>query len=730
LEQQANYDVFLSYATPDRLVVKELAQKLGLQGLSVWLDEWKLIGGEPWQEAIEKALESCNAVAICIGPGEPGRWQTMEMRVAITQQAEEKGLRVIPVLLPRPQRGGLSRLPAFLREYKGIEFGETLEDEETLRHLGCAIRGVEPGPGPGEAIAENRCPYRGLQAFGVDDAIFFCGRDALTKRLVDRLRTSRSGPRFLAIVGSSGSGKSSLARAGLLAALKRGDIPGSEAWPVADCKPGKQPLRNLAIAFTTAFRPRDKPRDEALEETLVSERIQRLGKEPDALYTATRLALDGSPPDRRLIVLVDQFEEAFSCPEETQCRALIDNLLCAAMEPDGQTLVVLTLRADFYERCADYKDLAKVLTSDRQSLISPMGPEELRNAIKNPAYHAGCELDAGLTDLLLRDVQAQAGSLPLLEDALLQIWQHREGRRRLTIKAYDEIGGVAGALEKHAEKVYSGFTDETEREICRRVFLRLIQVDEQGRVTKRRLEFAELTPAARADSQALKTVIDRLADGDSRLLTTDQQEKELSPTVELTHEALITHWGRLKKWVEDDLNDLKIHRRLEDEAARWSGGQRDPSFLYRGIPLAQAEKWAQSHPDELSQKEDEFLKESIAQRNEEVRREKQRRQLNMILLTAATLTAVIVAGVMYGLWSRSARQQQINLATQMAGQAKLVLASNPLTGLLLGTKAVQLKDNLPEARGACSEPWLVPTRRLWGNPGSSPSRQLRIGARS
>ncbi len=574
--EKPKYDVFLSHATPDKPVVEELAKLLKKRGFEPWLDKWNLIPGEPWQEAIEKALEDSAACAVCLGPSGTGPWQNEEMRAAIDRRVSDRSrqFRVIPVLLPGAERGEPSRLPAFLRATTWVEFRSTLDDEKALHRLIAGIRGLPPGSDPGEAVAEGACPYRGLQVFDVGDALFFFGREALTEWLLDKLR-DRAGSRFLAIVGPSGSGKSSLARAGLLASLKRGEIPGSDAWPVALCKPGAQPLESLAVALASASRLGDSP-------SAVLDLISKLGTESRMLHLTTRLSLRDAPADRRLVVLVDQFEEVFTlCPDEAQRQAIIANLLQAATAADGQTVVVLTLRADFYGRCAAYPDLAAAV-SDRQSLVGPMTRDELRNAIERPAYLAGCELEGGLADLLLNEVESQPGSLPLLEHALLQIWQRREGGRRLTIDCYHEIGGVAGALEKHAEEVYGGFSEE-EKETCRSVFLRLVQVDEQGRATKRRLGLDELVPAG--------TVISRLTD--ARLLTTDQEK------VEVAHEALLTNWARLKQWIEQDREALRTRRRLDEAVAEWLGKNRDPSFLLEGGRLAQIEEWAEHHPGEM-----------------------------------------------------------------------------------------------------------------------------------
>jgi TIR domain-containing protein len=163
--ERARYDVFLSHATPDKPVVEELARILRMQGIEPWLDVWNLIPGEPWQEAIEEALESCASCAVCIGPSGTGPWQNEEMRAAIERRVSGKGepFRVIPVLLPNSMRGEPSRLPSFLRSTTWVEFRETLNDEKVLHRLMAGIRGFQPGPGPGQAVAEGAQPYRGLE---------------------------------------------------------------------------------------------------------------------------------------------------------------------------------------------------------------------------------------------------------------------------------------------------------------------------------------------------------------------------------------------------------------------------------------------------------------------------------------------------------------------------------------------------------------------------------------
>ena len=223
----------------------EIARQLVKAGLQPWLDEWNLIPGDPWQEAIEKALVSCATCAVFVGPSGTGPWQNEEMRAAIQRRVSERSaskrpFRVIPVLLPGAERGERSQLPTFLVATTWVEFRQTLDDDHTFHRLVCGIRGIEPGPEPGQAIYEGQCPYRGLQFFDVQHAPFFFGREALTGWLLNELRPTmgKQDTRFLAIIGASGSGKSSLARAGLVAALKRGEIEHSEQWPIYIVRPG------------------------------------------------------------------------------------------------------------------------------------------------------------------------------------------------------------------------------------------------------------------------------------------------------------------------------------------------------------------------------------------------------------------------------------------------------------------------------------------------------------
>jgi hypothetical protein len=238
-----SFHVFLSHSSDDKPAVEELARRLAKEGIQAWLDKWHLIPGDPWQPAIEKALAESETCAVFVGPSGIGPWQNEEMRAAIDQRVRDSGrhFRVVPVLPPGAERAERSSLPTFLVATTWVEFRASLDDQDAFHRLVCGIRGVEPGVGPGQALYEGQCPYRGLRVFDVDDARFFFGREALVQWLLNELHPATEGlpvNRFLAIVGASGSGKSSVARAGLVAAIKHGAIPGSACWPVAICRPG------------------------------------------------------------------------------------------------------------------------------------------------------------------------------------------------------------------------------------------------------------------------------------------------------------------------------------------------------------------------------------------------------------------------------------------------------------------------------------------------------------
>lgn len=618
------FHTFLSHNSEDKPFVQELARKLHEQGFECWLDEWHLVPGEAWQPAIERALAECGTCCVFIGPSGIGPWQNAEMRAAIDRRVNDRdGFRVIPVLLPGTERPQRSELPTFLVATTWVEFRKTLDDKESLHRLTCGIEGKAPGPQPGPESRRAVRPYRGLEAFQPKHAQFFFGRKALTEWLVDDLRRkteSNTQNRFLAIVGASGSGKSSLARAGLVPAMTSGNLEGSDRWPVLICRPGPEPLESIAVALRA---------DATVKEATPApaELIRQLREDDKTLHLTTRTALHNSPDTDRVVLLVDQFEEIFTqCYDESVRKAAIDNLLYASSVAVGRTVVVLTMRADFYGRCGDYPDLATAL-SDHQVLVGPMTDEELRDAIERPAQRVGCEFEPGLVDTLIEAVRDQAGALPLLQYTLSELWTRRDGRR-LTFAAYQDIGKLHGALEQRANAIYAAFSAD-ERAICQRIFLRLTQLGEGSDDTKRRVPLEELLPAD-GDVVAVKKVLLQLAK--ERLLTTEGDPEDNRAVVEVAHEALIHHWPRLREWIELNRDALRIHDRLTMAAREWEDHDRHENYLYPEVRLPEIEEWEAEHGDEMAVFERTYFEASVRYRDKKVKDEELRRQRELDLL--------------------------------------------------------------------------------------------------
>ncbi|MFF3176288.1 DNA-binding protein [Streptomyces sp. NPDC057900] len=409
----------------------------------------------------------------------------------------------------------------------------------------------------GEAVREDEdvpSPYQGLARFEQGDHERFFGRAAL----VEDVRELVLSHRFAAVFGPSGSGKSSLLRAGLIPALR------AESGSLAEIRvltPGEHPLRT----HEQALRPKEARGD--------------------------------------TVLVVDQFEEVFTLCREPAERAEFLEALLAARESD-RLRVVIAVRADFYGRCAEHRGLADALR-EASLLVGPMSPAELREAVVRPAQGAGLIVERELTALLVEEAVREPGGLPLLSHCLRETWRRRRGRA-LTMEAYAAAGGMHGAIAKTAEEVYSRFSTD-EAELARLVMLRLITPGEGSPDTRRPVGRTELDFAP---ADAVAPVLDRLAG--ARLLTLDDH------TVDLAHEALITSWPRLHAWVEETRERLRTHRRLTEAAHTWEGLARDPGSLYRGTRLATAEEHLADQP--LTPVEQAFLTGSRTARTRELRR--------------------------------------------------------------------------------------------------------------
>jgi WD40 repeat protein/transcriptional regulator with XRE-family HTH domain len=512
-------------------------------------------------------------------------------------------------------------------------------------------------------LGDAVCPYKGLREFEYDDAALFFGRESQIERVLARLAEAR----FVAVVGASGSGKSSFVRAGLLANIRATSANSGVAPRVALLTPGTHPVDELATSVSAAIGARGVLADE-------------LRGDPHRL----RGAVDRGG-DRGLVIVIDQFEELFTlCNEEAERRCFVGALIAAWRDYASPVVVIIALRADFYGRVTAYPELAAAVVA-HQALIGPMSQTDLRRAIELPAAKTGLQLQPGLVETILEDLGDEPGALPLLSHALLETWQRRR-RLMLTVSGYREAGGVRGAIAETAERTLHSLP-EVDRSRARLVFLSVTDVSETSEPTRQRVDRAEL--AGRLPSDQVDRVLDVLAE--ARLVTLDER------TVVVAHEALIRHWPRLRGWIDADRAGLLLHRRLTDAARQWDTLDRETAALYRGARLATAREWAIDHPDRLSQLERDFL--TASQANEQTEEDAARRRARRLrgLVSGFGVLAVIVAALaVWALdqrsnaqWDRNTAQRQSARATSiaLASSASALLNSRPDASLLLALEA-------------------------------------------
>jgi WD40 repeat protein/DNA-binding SARP family transcriptional activator len=549
------------------------------------------------------------------------------------------------------------------------------------------------GDGEEQPGSHRRNPYKGLRPFGEADAADFFGREELTRLLVDRLAESR----FLAVVGPSGSGKSSVVRAGLISQVRSGALPGSEGWHFAVLAPGPYPLEELeACLLRIATNP-------------PPSLIEQLGADDRGLLRSIKRVL---PDDNsELVIVLDQLEELFTLVADESLRShILSSLERAVRDPHSRLRVVATLRADFYDRPLMYRGFAELLR-DNVVTVSPLSPDAIERAISEPARLSGVTFEQGLLAEIVADVLNEPGALPLLQYALTELFDNRAGTA-LTRAVYESIGGVSGALAGRAEELYLGL-DAARQTAARQLFLRLVTLGD-GADTRRRVDRAELM-SLEVDQAALLACINAYG-GPARLLFFDRDPRTRQSTLEIAHEALLLEWKRLRDWIETAREDVRLHRRLAAAADEWEESGRDPSFLLRGSQLSRFESWAGESGLAQTQRERGYLRSSVEQRRveqaaEESRRAREdaleRRSLNRLralvgVLGVAALVAVGLTIVAFDQSNRSKREARIATGRQLAAASVANLDVDPERSILLAMRAVETTRGtsaaaLPEA---------------------------------
>ncbi|MEV0254626.1 DNA-binding protein [Streptomyces sp. NPDC050732] len=538
--------------------------------------------------------------------------------------------------------------------------GDRAEWQERWRK---AQRETEAGAGvPQEETAE--APYRGLVRFEVGDRDLFFGRARLTDDLLGLARAHR----VTAVFGPSGSGKSSLLRAGLIPCLREAEDAASRPAAIRVLTPGPRPADHTKLFIPAA----------ASGETWL---------------------------------IVDQFEETFTlCHDPAQRRAFID-LLLSARAAGSRLRVVLGVRADFYARCLEHEGLAAVI-QEASLPVGPMTPSELREAIVRPAAAAGLIVERALTDRLIEEVGEEPGGLPLLSHALLETWRRRRGRT-LTLQVYEAVGGIHGAIAQTAEAFYTQLT-EPQAETARRILLRLITPGDGTPDTRRPVDRTELDSTDPAGSEA-STLLHTLAR--ARLITLDET------TVDLAHEALITAWPRLYRWIDEARERLRRHRRLTQAARHWQDRGHDSATLLRGAELTEAEdafRTAEQQGD-LTVLERDFLHACAAART------RGRRVRHGVTGAVALLVSLaLVAGTVAWQQSRTSEQRRREaVARRVAAVADSMRASDPVTAMRLSAAAAALSETT-ETRSALLGALAQKEQDVYGLPGVEPMGMTQL----
>lgn len=576
------------------------------------------------------------------------------------------------------EAAGGRRLPTLgvMRAYVTACGGDPVEWTGRWHELAAALAADAAPPDD-----DQPSPYAGLAAFQTEDAARFFGRETLVEEVLRRLHDRP----LVAVFGASGSGKSSLLRAGVAARL-----------PVTGVlfTPGAHPLEECAVALS---RPAG-----VMPGTLHAE----IAADRRGLLRAVRRILVGEPPDAELVLIIDQFEEVFTLTTDPAERDLFIEALCeAAADERGSCRVVLGVRADFFAHCTAQPRLAGVL-ADGQVIVGPMTAAELRIAIVQPAVQAGLAVETPLLGELIGAAAGQAGVLPLVSHALLETWRRRRGNT-LTLDGYQAAGGLTGALQQTAEKTWAGLGPDGRRS-AKQLMLRLVAAGDGTVDTKRRVAPAEL-----GDDPELSTVVARLAA--ARLISVDRDG------IEISHEALIRAWPRLTGWLAEDREGHRLHQELTAATDVWLAVDGDRGALLRGVRLARAQEYAERAPSSLSDRERAFLTASrVAEEAERAAARRGRTRLRRTVALLSVLLVLVVATTAYAIAAGrdAARQRNTALSEVVATRAAKSRGADPLLSARLSLAAYRVAPTTAARDGLLSAVPFPAGPRLTGHAGN------------
>ena len=476
------------------------------------------------------------------------------------------------------------------------------------------------------------CPYRGLFHFGPDNAEYFFGRELF----VEELFVATQSRNFIPVLGASGSGKSSVVLAGLLPKLQQ-----SGHWLFTHFRPRSNPFHSLALALVRLYTENL----DATDQIIQARKLAKSLREGDLPLADVFAQINQNYPTHRILLIADQFEELYTlCPNREIRHSFLDTLLTCfqSSEPQSQfnNVLVTTMRVDFLGNALSYRPFADLL-QNADIKLGPMNHDELSQVILKPAERLGVIFETGLVERILDDLEDEPGNLPLLQFALTQLWKQRMGQR-LTHAAYEKIGEVQGALARHADRNYQNLST-TEQEQVRRIFIQLVRPGEGTEDTRRLATKAELDESSWG-------LVKKLAD--ARLVVTSRNSADRE-TVEVVHEALIHHWGELRKWMHTDRNFRAWQERLRNSLYQWQQLQQDEGALLRGVALADAEEKLKQRPEDLGEDEENFIEASVVLRDREKKQRLFERRLAFSMLAGGLMLTLGLFSFAWFEWQQS-----------------------------------------------------------------------------
>jgi hypothetical protein len=556
---------YIAYASQNQAFAERLAQDLADAGLSVWLDAGT-------KHDIQHALETGDLVIVCLSTS---AIDDLSLQQKIKAVRDKSGT-VIPVLVDdrlntlqsKEKFDWFSKNPVinFENRYEQA-FAELLQTLSAQR-LPVTFDNLDAANIPN--------PFKGLEAFQQIDSALFFGRDDMARLAINRLRETH----FLAIVGASGVGKSSLVRAGIIPLIRQAAIDDSDTWVVLLFTPTSHPIDELArrLALLVPHNLDD-----------IKAELRQSGQ----VLSLIDAALQDKPPQARLLLVIDQFEEVFTQTNEIE-RELFLDILRVLSTLNSRVHIIIAMRGDYFGHLSHYPDLAQLFEQQHLLALTEMPAANLAQAIESPAQVVGLRYEAGLVDRLLHDAQVESGSLPRLQYALYQLFRKRTDTR-LTITAYQAMRGVQGVIAHHADMIFNRLNKE-QQDVLRRILLSLLDVSEAGEVVLGQVLKDELVFPDVANHTVVP-IINQLSEPVSRLITMQQFPRPTVRPMELsiTHEAFIQAWDKFQQWIAEHLENLKYESELRRAAANWEASEHDEGYLLRGAKLTQAEKWFRTH---------------------------------------------------------------------------------------------------------------------------------------